>query len=126
MAGQGRKDPGLLRAQPVGGATPPEEIELGLEDDDTDEASGMQLVYDGDVIGASATLAVLFEGDRKESYFNYNYKTRVQPNESASDAYARVTTVTVEGVIGIVDEAGNRIAEYAAEREERLNQATQA
>lgn len=76
------------------------------------------LVMEGDIITASATLAIDF-GDGKTNYFGYKHTTRVADQEDHVDTYARVATVVNEGVIGLIDDNKARFDEYTAEVERR-------
>lgn len=80
------------------------------------------LVLEGDIITASATLAVA-EGDGKTSYFGYKHTTRVMPGEDHLGVYSRAVTVVNEGVIGLIDDNKDRWLQYEQELERRYQAA---
>ncbi len=81
------------------------------------------LVFDGDVVTFSATLAVKFDPDEKESYFGTKLTTRVQPGETGDEVYARAVTFVNEAVINQIDDVSDRLEAYTAERNARTQRA---
>lgn len=133
----GRKRPDV--AQDLGIPDGPPELDEGdvadqhLGDLDADQHHDTQLdgmdvepslVLEGDIITASATLAVA-EGDGKTSYFGYKHTTRVMPEEGHLDVYSRAVTVVNEGVIGLIDDNRDRWLQYEQELERRYQAAQQ-
>jgi hypothetical protein len=115
-ARKGRRNPDLL-------TTVPQEIDIAVEPTEQHFELGEQpdepLVFDGDVVTSSVTLAVLLPGDSKESYIGYKLTSRVQPGETAADVYSRVVTTVNESVVSQIDDVIDRLGEYYAELERR-------
>lgn len=114
MPPKGRKDPSLLT--PDGDAGPEisieEQEESNRDEPGAEMAGGPQLMYDGELLQTSMTLAVVLPGDSKESYFGARFVGRVQPDEDAEEISARAITVVRESVIGQIDDAIDALAEY--------------
>jgi hypothetical protein len=118
----GKRNPDLLTATDAGqgpqiDAPSPEEIAEAQHHDDPGEVEMLmpELVYAGDIITASATLAVVLPGDDKESYFGFKHTTHVQEGEGTMDASGRVITFVREGVIGAIDDMIDSLTEYNAQ-----------
>ena len=117
----GRKKPELLG--PDGQAGPELDIvpgdsvaeaEAAAQDEPGAESAAVvpQLMYDGELLQTSMTLAVLLPGDHKESYFGARVVMRTQPFEDAESISARAITVVRESVLGQIDDAIDAIAEF--------------
>lgn len=106
-ARRGTRNPELLGVDPG----------LDLEPDgDVDPATGQieperPLVFDGDVIGYSVTLAADL-GSGKPSYIRAEHRTHVQTGESDAEAFARVATFVNNAVIEGMDDEVERLQEY--------------
>lgn len=77
-----------------------------------------RLLYPGARVESSVTLAVDF-GDGKTSFFKYGATDIVQEHEDHPEIYARLATVTTDGVISLIDDAQDRLGQYEAELERR-------
>lgn len=68
-----------------------------------------RLVYPGEVLKGSVTLAVLLEGDEKESYFGSSLTAIVQDHEDYADVKERIITVNADLVVSEVLETMDKI-----------------
>lgn len=114
---RGRKNPTLLA--PDGDAGPQidtiEEAEQAGADEPGAELTQSPLMYDGELLQTSMTLAVVLPGDTKESYFGSRGVFRLQPGEDADDLAARAITVVRSSVLNQLDDAIDALAEYMAQ-----------
>lgn len=126
MPPRGRKDPSLLT--PDGEQGP--EVELSTEELEENgaaepgdiEQAGPTLMYDGELLQTSMTLAVTLPGDSKESYFGARFVGRLQEGEPDDNLAARAITMVRETVIGQIDDAVDALAEYRTQLSARLRQ----
>lgn len=93
----------------------PEELEAEHADatgEPEQEGVDQQLIYTGEQLTSSMTLAVLLPGDHKESYFGSKFTARLQEGEEPDELAGRVITVVRETVIGQLDDAIDAVADY--------------
>lgn len=111
---RGRRNPALLA--PDGDAGPQidtiDEAEQAGIDEPGTESAQPPLMYDGELLQTSMTLAVVLPGDSKESYFGSRGVFRLQPGEDADDLAARAITVVRSSVLNQLDDAIDALAEY--------------
>lgn len=115
MPPKGRRTPELLGPDGVAGPAidPIDEAEQASQDEPGAElAAGSQLMFDGELLQTSMTLAVVLPGDSKESYFGARAVLRCQPGEGAEDVAGRAVTIVREAVIGQMDDAIDALQEY--------------
>lgn len=130
MATRGRKDPALLAPDgdqgPQIDLSPEEAEEHGgpVAGDDIEQVTPT-LLYDGELLQTSMTLAVILPGDVKESYFGSRAVLRKQPGEDDDQVASRGITLVRETVISQIDDAIDALAEYQEELQARLNRGAQ-
>jgi hypothetical protein len=104
VARRGRRDPELA-------------IQLGINDDDEEgEQSDPEspiLLFDGDVVGAKATIDVLIDG--REHWFTYEARTRIQPGETEAEANWRIQVVANVRAVELADDMEERLAARSKE-----------
>ena len=124
MPPRGRKDPSLL--SPDGEQGP--QIELSPEEaqdnggmtEPGDVENVVPLMYEGELLQTSMTLAVTLPGDHKESYFGSRFVGRLQLGELDDELVARGITVVRETCIAQIDDAIDALAEYQKQLAARL------
>lgn len=123
MPPRGRKDPSLIA--PMGDQGP--EIEVSIDEaEQSSEEPGQEgpeqptLMYPGELLQTSMTLAVVLPGDQKESYFGARFVGRAQEWESDQELTARAITVTRDAVLGQIDDAVDAIDVYRQQLQARL------
>lgn len=118
-ARRGRRNPDLLTAQPEGqGVDVPETIEEHVDEHELGPEDA--LIFEGDVVTASVTLAIDLIGDGRTSFIGYKATSRVQPGESDSDVYGRLGTVVRDGVLSAAEDVENGLVAALAAQNERL------
>lgn len=114
---KGRRNPELLTPLPV---TTELDVNPEVEHQDLAEMGPEQsLLFEGDVVTSSATLAVILPGDSKESYFGYKVTTRVQDGENHAEVYERLATVVTQSVIAQIDDTIDALGAYSQDLEAR-------
>lgn len=113
---RGRRNPALLApdgdAGPQVAPDPIDEAEQASADEPGAEGTQPPLMYDGELLQTSMTLAVVLPGDSKESYFGSRGVFRLQTGEDADDLAARAITVVRSSVLNQLDDAIDAVAEY--------------
>lgn len=80
-----------------------------------------EMIYDGEILTSSMTLAVVLPGDQKESYFGSKLTARKQPDETDAELVGRVIAVVRDACLGQIDDGVDAIAEYQATLQARLS-----
>lgn len=76
----------------------------------------LPMLFPGDVVLAKVVHTTVIDG--LESWFTYGVQSRVQPDESEDDAFARVCTVANSRVIDLIVDANDRIEAETQRRAE--------